>query len=55
MEKFVSIEIDREPNGNKRVKNYFLNNDKTNWLIKAQSYFTKVDKKVARLNHKNTK
>ena len=29
------------------------NDDKTNYLVKAQSYFTKDEKKQARINHKN--
>lgn len=32
-----------------------VNNKPFNWLVKAQSYFTKDEKKVAKLNYKNNK
>lgn len=53
MEILVTHEIETRKNGNKIVRNFFFNNDKTNYLVKAQSYFTKDEKKQAKLNHKN--
>jgi hypothetical protein len=55
MEKLVSHEIDKKADGTRVMRNFFFNNDKTNWLVKAQSYFTKHEKKVAKLNHKYNK
>ena len=53
MEILVSHEIERKADGTRIVKNFFFNNDKTNYLVKAQSYFTRDEKKAAELNHKN--
>jgi hypothetical protein len=53
MEILVSHEIERRKDGTKIVKNFFFNNDKINYLVKAQSYFTKDEKKQAKLNHLN--
>ena len=53
MEQFISHEIERRADGTRIVRNYFINNDKTNYLVQAQSYFTKHEKKLAKLNHKN--
>jgi hypothetical protein len=53
METLVTHELERRRDGSKLVRNFFFNNDKTNWLVKAQSYFTKDEKKQAKLNHKN--
>ncbi len=52
METLVTHEIGRNRDGSKIVRNFFFNNDKTNWLVKAQSYFTKDEKKQAKLLHK---
>jgi len=52
METLVTHEIGRKPDGTKIVKNFFFNDDKTNYLVKAQSYFTKDEKKQAKLNYK---
>ena len=52
METLITHEIETKKNGNAIVRNFFFNNDKTNWLVKAQSYFTKDEKKQAKLNHK---
>ena len=38
--------------GTMLVRRYFINDDNTNYLVKAQSYFTKDEKKLAKLNHK---
>ena len=54
MEVLVSHEIGRKVDGTKIVRNFFFNNDKTNWLVKAHSYFTKDEKKQAKLNYKNS-
>jgi len=53
METLITHEIERKKNGNAIVRNFFFNNDKTNWLVKSQSYFTKDEKKQAKLNHKS--
>ena len=39
-------------NGTKIVRNFFINDDKTNYLVKAQSYFSQQEKKIAKLNYK---
>lgn len=54
METMVSHLIETKKDGSKIVRNFFFNEDKTNWLVKAQSYFTKDEKKQAKLNHKNS-
>ena len=54
MEILVSHEIERKADGTRIVKNFFFNNDKTNYLVKAQSYFTRDEKKQAKLKHKKT-
>ena len=54
MERFESIEIGRRLDGSKIVRNSFMNDDDTNYLVKAQSYFTKLEKKQAKLSHKQT-
>jgi hypothetical protein len=54
METLVTHIVGMKPDGKtKIVRNFFFNDDKTNWLVKAQSYFTKHEKKVAKLNYKN--
>jgi len=53
METLVSHLIETKKDGSKIVRNFFFNEDKTNYLVKAQSYFTKDEKKQAKLNHKN--
>lgn len=52
METLVSHVIETKKNGSKIVRNFFFNEDKTNYLVKAQSYFTKHEKKIAKLRHK---
>ena len=54
METMVTHLIETKKDGSKIVRNFFFNEDKTNWLVKAQSYFTKDEKKQAKLNHKNS-
>lgn len=53
MEKFISHEIERLPNGTKIVRNYFFNEVGVNYLQLAQSHFTKHEKKVAKLLSKS--
>lgn len=53
MEKFISHEIERLPNGNRIVRNYFFNEVGVNYLQLAHSHFTKHEKKVAKLLNKN--
>ncbi len=48
----VTHEIGRKSDGTRIVRNFFFNNDKTNYLVQAQSYFTKHEKKVAKLKYK---
>lgn len=55
MEVLVSHEIGRKPDGTKIVRNFFFNEEKINWMQKAQSYFSKAEKKVAKYNHKNNR
>lgn len=52
MEKLVTHEIERRRDGSRIVRNFFFNEDKTNYMTLAHSYFTKHEKKVAKLNHK---
>jgi len=52
METMVTHEIDRKKDGTKIVRNFFFNTDKTKYPQKAHSYFTKDEKKQAKLNHK---
>ena len=51
METMITQEIGRKKDGTKIVRNFFFNDDKTNWLIKAQSYFTKAEKKQAKADY----
>ena len=46
--------VGRNREGIRLVRNYFMYDDKTNYLVKAQSYFTKDEKKAAKLNYKLT-
>ena len=53
METLVTHILETKKDGTKTVRNFFFNEDKTNYLVKAQSYFTKDEKKQAKLNYKN--
>jgi hypothetical protein len=55
MEITVTHVIERKKDGTNIVRNFLFNNDKTNYLVKAQSYFTKDEKKAAKFNFKNNK
>ena len=48
----ITQEIERKRDGTRLVRNYFMYDDKTNYLVKAQSYFTKDEKKMAKINYK---
>ena len=53
METLVTHIVGMKPDGKtKIVRNFFFNDDKTNWLIQAQSYFTKAEKKQAKADYK---
>ena len=52
MERFETVEIGVRLNGTKIVRNYFINDDYTNYLVKAQSYFTKEERKEAKRRHR---
>lgn len=52
METLVTHEIGRKSDGTKIIRNFFFNKDTTNYLVKAQSYFTKDQKKKAKLKAK---
>ena len=52
MEVLVTHEIERLKDGKKIVRNFFFNTDKTNYMQLAHSYFTKDERKQAKLNHK---
>ncbi len=54
METLVTHEIERKKDGTRIVRNFFFNEDKTNYLVKAQSYFSKDEKKQAKANYKNS-
>lgn len=53
METIVTHVLEERRDGIKIVRNFFFNTDKTNYLVKAHSYFTKDEKKQAKLNNKN--
>ena len=52
METMVTHFIGRRTDGINLVRNFFYNNDKTNYMALAHSYFSKEEKKVAKLNYK---
>ena len=52
MERMQTREIGRRTNGTLIVRNFFINDDDTNYLTKAHSYFTKSKRKEAKLNYK---
>ena len=55
MERTVIEEIGRRDNGSLIKRILLINDDKTNYLTKAQSYFTRDQKKAAKLSYKNSK
>lgn len=44
--------LGRNSHGGFYTKTQFINDDTTNYLAKAQSYFTKEEKKAAKREHK---
>lgn len=44
--------IEQKSNGSKIVRNFFFNNDKTNYMLLAHSYYTKKEKKQAKRDYK---
>ena len=52
MERFETRVLGTRADGTKIVRNSFINDDNTNYLVKAQSYFTKEEKKMAKHNYK---
>ena len=52
MERLIQHEIEKLPNGGKIVRNYFINDNQGNPMQKAHSYFSKEERKLAKLNHK---
>ena len=50
----VSHLIETKKDGSKIVRNFFFNKDKTNYLVKSHSNFTKDEKKTVKANHKNS-
>jgi len=44
--------LEEKRDGSKLVKNFFLYPNEGNILAKAQSYFSKSEKKEAKLNHR---
>jgi len=55
METLVTHEIERLKDGKKIVRNFFFNTDKTNYMTLAHSYYTKDERKQAKLNYKLNK
>jgi len=45
--------LEEKRNGEKLVKNFFLYENEGNILSRANSYFIKHEKKIAKLNHKS--
>ena len=51
MEKITHI-LEEKRDGTKIVKNFFLYPNEGNIMAKAHSYFTKHERKIAKLNYK---
>ncbi len=52
--RLITEEVGRNREGIRLVRNYFMYDDKTNYLVKAQSYYTREEKKLAKLNYKKS-
>lgn len=50
--RYISQEIERKANGERIVRNYFIYDENVNNMKLAHSYFTKEEKKIAKLNHR---
>lgn len=55
METLITHEIERKRGGEKIVRNFFINSDKTNYMSLAHSCFTKDERKQAKINYKLAK
>lgn len=52
MEKFITHEIEKKPNGSKIVRNFFICENKQNLIKETHKEFSKQQKKEAKLNFK---
>jgi hypothetical protein len=52
METKVTHVLEEKKNGTKVVRNFFFNEDKTNYMTLAHSYFSKQEKKQAKADYK---
>jgi hypothetical protein len=52
MEKLVTHELERRRDGSRIVRNFFFNEDKTNYMTLTHSHFSKHERDVAKLNYK---
>jgi len=52
MERKLTTELGRRLDGTLICRYRFINDDDTNYMVKAHSYFTKEQRKLAKLNHK---
>ncbi len=50
--KKVTHEVGLRPDGIPIVRNFFIYTDTTNYMVKAHSYFSKRERKEAKLSHK---
>ncbi len=55
MERKLIQEIGRRSDGSSIVRVYFINDDNTNYLAKAHSYFSKNERKIAKFEHNENK
>lgn len=52
---FITQILERKSDGTNIVKNFFLYPNEGNIMAKTHSYFTKQERKIAKLNHKLNK
>jgi hypothetical protein len=48
----ITEEVGKTVDGIRLVRNYFMYDDKTNYMLKAQSYYTKDEIKAAKVAYK---
>ena len=48
----ITEEVGKTVDGIRLVRNYFMYDDKTNYMLKAQSYYTKDERKAAKVAYK---
>lgn len=53
--RIVSHEVGKSIEGKPMYRHQLIYDDNTNYLVKAQSYFTKEQKKIAKLNYRLNK